>query len=182
MATFTRLLLGFAKENPVYPMKPTREELGQLRAPIQATLLSDHQVFQSQTVPTEGTAEDLAKFRELFLLDLSNHGVLRFTFDWDDLDSSVWNRTMALFIVKHWLYAKSQGAFKRQGINPNYATVPICIGLVLRWMRGRSQEIRIGRRRPEKLLLRERERKKRQVSLYTLLYWFQIDDEFLFLS
>ncbi|EGG04642.1 uncharacterized protein MELLADRAFT_108320 [Melampsora larici-populina 98AG31] len=151
IAAFTRLLLGFTKENPVYPMKPNHEELGQLRAPKQSNLLSDHQVFQSQTVPTDGTAEDLAKFKELFLLDLN---------------SSLWNRTMALFIVKHWLYAKSQGAFKRKGIDPTYATVPICIGLVLRWMQGRSQEIRIGRRRPEKLLLRERERKKRQLFTY----------------
>ncbi|EGF97162.1 uncharacterized protein MELLADRAFT_114543 [Melampsora larici-populina 98AG31] len=88
------------------------------------------------------------------------------TFDWKAPDKDIWNRTIATFVVKHWRYAYTQGAFNKESITPSHDTVTNCMGIVLRWIRGRTVDIRQCRRSPDKILQKETRRKKRVLFKY----------------
>ncbi|EGG11579.1 uncharacterized protein MELLADRAFT_59734 [Melampsora larici-populina 98AG31] len=110
--------------------------------------------------------ENLEMFKALCLADLANHGITRLSFDWELADRSPWNQTVAIFIAKHWQYAYSQGAFDDKAIWSAHNTEKTCIGIILRWLRGRSEDIRQKRRSPEKLRQKEACRKKRMLFKY----------------
>lgn len=66
------------------------------------------------------------------LANLEKNGIPRLTFDWKSPDKDPWNQTIAIFLVKHWKYAETQGAFKKHAITPAHDTEVICIWIVLR--------------------------------------------------
>ncbi|EGG10001.1 uncharacterized protein MELLADRAFT_60770 [Melampsora larici-populina 98AG31] len=170
LAGFTRHMLGFNELTKAYPPEPTPDELCRLRPLTRDDIMSDRAVFTSN--PTHVIVRDsdakLERFKALFLADLQKHGINQITFDWKSPDRDPWNRTMALFLVKHWQYAKSEGAFPKQSISSDDSTEKVCIGIVHRWMRGTATDIRQGRRSPQKLLRKETGRKKIALFKYRL--------------
>ncbi|EGG06004.1 uncharacterized protein MELLADRAFT_63681 [Melampsora larici-populina 98AG31] len=163
LAAFTRMLLGVDQSNKAYPMTPSPEELQQLANLTQPEIMMDQLVFALNPTSASATLNDkeMIEYKNRFMADLQNHNIHRFTFAWDLPDSHHWNRTMAVFVVKHWRYAREHGAFKNYGINSSHNTEMNCISLVLRWLRGRAEDIRLNRGDTQKLLLRERARKRR---------------------
>lgn len=168
IALFTRQLLGFNNVTKTYPSKPTPDELNHFPSLIQQAITSDQNIFVTHLMDVGETNESRAK--AFFEADLYQHGIHRTTFDWSSPDHSQWNRTMAVFIAKHWLHSKQVGFFSHKGINPRHCTEEICIGLVRRWVRGRSEEIQTGRRSPEKILQKEKTRKKHMVRFILITH------------
>lgn len=173
LASFTRILLGYEELNRVYPPKPTSAELKQLPTLTQQEIFLDRRVFASISVDSAAPKKE-TRFKDLIRSDLQNWGIPRFTFAWDLADSHSWNRTMSIFVVKHWRHAQQQGEFDSQGINTSCITESICIGLVLRWIRGRAEDIRLGRGDLVSQLRRERQRKRRMVS-WEHIKFFTVD-------
>ncbi|EGG06653.1 uncharacterized protein MELLADRAFT_106620 [Melampsora larici-populina 98AG31] len=164
LAKFTRILLSYDKVSKSYPSKPTPEELQNLPTLNQQDIISDERVFSTTVVEAGSTSDKRAIL--YFSADLNNYNIGRATFDWSASDNSQWNRTMAVFVTKHWLHAKKQGWFDHKPLDQSHCTQGNCIGLVLRWIRGRSEEIRTARRSPDKVLLKEQARKKRMLFEY----------------
>ncbi|EGG00998.1 uncharacterized protein MELLADRAFT_111359 [Melampsora larici-populina 98AG31] len=148
LATFTQGLLGYDKLNKTYPAGPTPDKRCQLRPLTQAQIMADRTVFATNPMTAdEGTPEDsLLVFKAFCLTDLKNHEIHRLTFDWAQPDRDTWNRTMAIFIVKHWQYAQLQGSFGNQAITPAHNTEGICIAI----RSGKTGDLlkKIFRRRP----------------------------------
>ncbi|EGF97510.1 uncharacterized protein MELLADRAFT_114282 [Melampsora larici-populina 98AG31] len=164
IATFTRTLLGYDSITKAYPLSPTPQELAQLPSLEQQYILSDQRVIHADLIETGDT--NMTRSMALFSADLRNHGIHRVTFDWNAPNNSHWNRTMAIFVAKHWMYSRTRGLFKEKSVNKLHCTEFNCISLVLRWVRGRSEEIRNGRRSPAKRLKKETGRKKKQLFEY----------------
>lgn len=100
------------------------------------------------------------------MADLKTYGVSQMTFNWDAKDTRGWNCTVAVLVVKHWRFARDHGAFNnKHSVNPTHNTISNCIGLVLRWLCGRAEDIRLHRLDAEKLRQKEQQRKKKVVSL-----------------
>ncbi|EGG10170.1 uncharacterized protein MELLADRAFT_103594 [Melampsora larici-populina 98AG31] len=160
LAGFARELLGYNKFTKTFPPEPSPDERCQLRPLKQKDIMSDRRVFTLQSPSgDDGQARNkYYRFKYLCIADLEKHGISRITFDWKAPDSDPWNRTMAVFLFKHWQYANTQGAFKEAV--PSENDEDTCIGIILRWMRGRAVDIRQGRRSPEKILRKETCRKK----------------------
>lgn len=166
LAAFTRKLLGVDKFNKIYPMAPTPEELQQLPQLTQDEIMLDQLVFASDLTSATATSNntDMIEIVNKFMAELQKYNIHRFTFAWDLPDSHHWNRTMAVFVAKHWRYEQRRGAFKHYGINQSHNTESDCISLILCWVRGRSQDIRLNRGEAEKLINVERGQKRRVVS------------------
>ncbi|EGG10003.1 uncharacterized protein MELLADRAFT_103727 [Melampsora larici-populina 98AG31] len=129
--------------------------------------MSDRRIFS--TVPTLidcVPSQQLDVFKSLCRTDLENHGLSQLTFDWGMPDRDPWNQTMAIFIVKHWQYARLQGAFDKQSITPEHKTEENCLGIMLRWVRGQRVDIRQNCRSAQKNLQKEMRRKKRTLFKY----------------
>ncbi|EGG10969.1 uncharacterized protein MELLADRAFT_92372 [Melampsora larici-populina 98AG31] len=167
LATFTRFLVGYNKSTKAYPPGPTVDERCHLRPLTQAEIMSDRQVFLTEPVTVDNGVPEapLDRFKMFAQNDLRRHGINRLTFDWAKADRDIWNRTMAIFVVKHWQYAKSQGALK-QSVDSAHNTESNCIGIVLRWIRGRTVEIRQERQSDDKYRKKETRRKKRVLFKY----------------
>ncbi|EGG11893.1 uncharacterized protein MELLADRAFT_101657 [Melampsora larici-populina 98AG31] len=131
-AAFTRFLLGYEESTKTYPTKPTNHELSLLHTATQDEILSDQRIFLNLTV--DMTEKTWSPFKEFFMADLKTYGVSRMTFDWDARDTRGWNCIVAVLVGS--------------------------IG-VLRWLRGRAEDIRLNRLDSEKLCRKEQQRKKR---------------------
>ncbi|EGG12189.1 uncharacterized protein MELLADRAFT_89355 [Melampsora larici-populina 98AG31] len=142
LAAFTRKLLGVDKFNKIYPMAPTPEELQQLPQLTQDEIMLDQLVFASDLTSATATSNntDMIEIVNKFMAELQKYNIHRFTFAWDLPDSHHWNRTMAVFVAKHWRYEQRRGAFKHYGINQSHNTKSNCISLILRW-RGRKRRV-----------------------------------------
>ncbi|EGF99456.1 uncharacterized protein MELLADRAFT_68543 [Melampsora larici-populina 98AG31] len=168
LAKFTRFLLGYDKLTKSYPPAPTDDERCQLRPLSQHEIMSDHKIFGTNSVSAHVSSddEDIIPFKLLFLSDLKSYGISRMTLDWEKNDKDIWNRTLAVLIVKHWRYAKSEGAFSGESVTPSHNTEKICMGVVLRWIRGRANDVRQNRGSREKVLRKETLRKKQVLFKY----------------
>ncbi|EGF98444.1 uncharacterized protein MELLADRAFT_69315 [Melampsora larici-populina 98AG31] len=177
IATFTRNLLCYNPVTKSYPLKPTSQELDQLQIVDQQKIFDDQGVFMADMIETGSV--NLDRSIAVFAADLKTYGIYRPTFDWTAPDHSQWNRTMATFISKHWLYSYKQGLFNPKPVNPTHCTQANCMGLILRWVRGRTEEIRTGGRSHKKVLNKEKARKKRMMIRYPIHQLFQYRRESL---
>jgi hypothetical protein len=72
---------------------------------------------------------------------------------------------MIFFTIKHWVFARRASAFQKFGLDVEWEKEVIFIGIVTRWVVGRSEEWKNRFDTPEKFAQRVRSRKRRDVSL-----------------
>jgi hypothetical protein len=128
--------------------------------------MDDQQIFSPHHTlePTPTPTQLPSRSEQLFLADLRQYGVTRFTFDWQLTEGCHWNHMMTILLVKHWIHSKNQGAFSNLPINPAHTTEIKLTGMIIRWIRGRAVDIQWGRNNPEKLLAIEKQKRKKQVG------------------
>ena len=166
LSSFIRNLLHYNPVDKSYPLPPTAEEHAQLCHVSQQVIMDDQQIFSPyHALQPSPTPTQLSSWLErLFLADLQQYGVTRFTFDWQLTEGSNWNRMMTILLVKHWIHSKKHGAFSNLPINPAHTTEIKLAGMIIRWIRGRAVDIRSGRNNPEKLRAIEKHKKKKTVG------------------
>ncbi|EGG06303.1 uncharacterized protein MELLADRAFT_63534 [Melampsora larici-populina 98AG31] len=166
LATFTRMLLEYDHISKSYPLGPTCNERLQLRFLNQEATMSDQRIFALEPEVLTQLTNDSSRQREVFLADLRQYGIERFTFDWGLKKGCRWNQVMSILVIKHWRHANKRGDFGNLPINPAHTTYTTLEGMLTRWIRGRATEIRSGQNTPEKLRAVENNRKKRLLFKY----------------
>lgn len=166
-AEFTRYPLGYTRINPEYPDQPLDIQIETLPRLTKEAILNDQSVFVTYTSVNHPNPADWSTFKQLLHTDLNRNGIGGpFTFEWfaAQAEKSHWNQVMIFFTVKHWVFAHRAGAFAKFAMQDKHQTENIHIGIMTRWVIGRIEEIRSEFHSPEKVLQRERNRKRRDVS------------------
>lgn len=93
-----------------------------------------------------------------------------FTFDWEAVggENAAWNQAMIFFTVKHWMFARRASAFQKFGLDTEWKTEVIYIGIVTRWLIGQIEHWKNEFDSSEKIAQRERSRKRRDVRFKSL--------------
>lgn len=148
---FVKFLLGRLKLGESYPAPPTLNEISRLPQLSYQSILEDRRIFALElevedpppavNLPPRHQASWFT-YRKLFIHDLCMSGIPRVTVDWKRSVYSPWNEMFLAFAVKHYRWAKQHGAFGRYPINPVYDTDIVSLGILERWLRGRSAEMK----------------------------------------
>jgi hypothetical protein len=168
MADFTRYLLGHTKDNPHYPPPPSDNQMISLQPLTKEDIMDDNSVFSNYSSQTHTNPLDWSVFKALLYADMGNKQIEGpFTFDWESEEGvkSDWNQVMIFFTIKHWVFARRASAFQKFGLDVEWEKEVIFIGIVTRWVVGRSEEWKNRFDTPEKIAQRVRSRKRRDVSL-----------------
>lgn len=158
ISEFTRYLLDMP-DTSLPPPPPTDSELAALPTLSEAAILGHTAVFSvgSDPIRIHDSTQKLqgrrkvswVTHRHVFLLDLSQSGVPRATFEWITSRDSQWDNTMLVFLVKHIKWADKHDAFSRYSINRDHTSDEILWGVLERWLRGRAEDRAKRMRNPD---------------------------------
>ena len=71
--------------------------------------------------------------------DLKTFSISGPTFEWNKKQNSQWDNTIIAVILKHWCFAKSQGAFSKQALNPQFSEYKILLAVLEHWLHGQKE-------------------------------------------
>ncbi|EGG11897.1 uncharacterized protein MELLADRAFT_58967 [Melampsora larici-populina 98AG31] len=150
MVDYLKFMLGAIGPRALYPASPDPSELRLLPQVSLETILADQSVFCGTLPPptlSDQTENLLPRqdpcwftYRRVFLNDLAWYRIPRATLAWESPATSSWNKTMLVFLMKHWRWANARGAFNRYSVDTKYSTDAICRAVMERWMHGRVKE------------------------------------------
>ncbi|EGG09638.1 uncharacterized protein MELLADRAFT_61026 [Melampsora larici-populina 98AG31] len=144
---YMKFMLGKFGTRAVYPTSPEPSEIHLLPDLDSGTIPADSSVFGLHLEPPSPSHQTInllprqdaswITYRRIFLQDLTRFGIPRATLAWESPVTFPWNKMMLAFLVKHWRWAMSQGAFSRYSVDSTYSTDAICQAAMERWFRGR---------------------------------------------
>lgn len=142
---FTRIVLNMKQEGDPLPNPPNDDEAQKITQVTPAEILTKNDFFQISCTNEEnyGRRKSIpGKYKEKCQKELEYYGLSSFTFQWDIKGITIWDSITSNIIVKHWLHAKSEGAFSRYAIDTQHGTFEIILGLLERWLRGQKDIFR----------------------------------------
>lgn len=157
---YTKFMIGRFGSRAPYPTSPDPSELHSLPNVNSETIMADLSVFGVDLPPPTPSHQTITllprqdtcwiTYRRFFIQDLARFGMPRATLAWESPLNSPWNEMMLAFLVKHWKWAMTQGAFNRYSVDHKYSTDAICRAVIERWFRGRMSQDETYRRRKMK--------------------------------
>lgn len=140
---FVKLLLNPEEEGPPYPAPPNEDQISIIASiGLDGTqgpeIIDDDQLDASDVLGK--TKKIPRRFLEFVNREIQGLGIQQISFQWDQKVETQWDTLVINVIVKHWLFARSKGAFQDYALNPEFCTKEILFGILSRWLRGQKEK------------------------------------------